>query len=86
MGGCYAHPITIGDNVWIGASAHAMGRVSIGKKSIIGAGSVVTRDMPDNVIAVRVRCNVIREITEQNGIHKHFIAEQLANTFALSVG
>lgn len=65
-GGCYAHPITIEDNVWIGAGVHIMGGVTIGKNSIIGAGSVITKDIPSNVIAAGVPCKVIREITEED--------------------
>ncbi|MEG1617315.1 MAG: sugar O-acetyltransferase [Bacteroidales bacterium] len=64
QGGCYARPIVIGDNVWIGAGVHIMGGVQIGENSIIGAGSVVTRDVPDNVIAAGVPCRVLRPITE----------------------
>lgn len=63
-GGCYARPITIGDNVWVGAGVHIMGGVSIGQNTIIGAGSVVTKNIPDNVIAAGVPCKVIREITD----------------------
>ena len=64
MGGCYAHPIVIEDNVWIGAGVHIMGGVTIGRNSVIGAGSVVTKDVPENVIAAGVPCKVIREITD----------------------
>lgn len=66
MGGCYAHPIVIEDNVWIGAGVHIMGGVTIGRNSVIGAGSVVTKDVPENVIAARVPCKVIREITDKD--------------------
>lgn len=62
-GGCYARPITIEDNVWIGAGVHIMGGVTVGKNSIIGAGSVVTKDIPTNVIAAGIPCKIIREIT-----------------------
>jgi maltose O-acetyltransferase len=66
MGGCYAHPIVIEDNVWIGAGVHIMGGVTIGRNSVIGAGSVVTKDVPENVIAAGVPCKVIREITDKD--------------------
>ena len=66
MGGCYAHPIVIEDYVWIGAGVHFMGGVTIGRNSVIGAGSVVTKDVPDNVIAAGVPCKVIREITDKD--------------------
>lgn len=65
-GGCYAQPVTIKDNVWIGAGVHILGGVTIGKNSIIGAGSVVTKDIPDNVIAAGIPCKIIRNITEQD--------------------
>lgn len=65
-GGCYSKPITIGDNVWVGAGVHIMGGVTIGRNSIIGAGSVVTKDIPENVIAAGVPCRMIREITEED--------------------
>ena len=65
-GGCYSKPITIGDNVWVGAGVHIMGGITIGKNSIIGAGSVVTTDIPENVIAAGVPCRIIREITEED--------------------
>ena len=59
-----ALPITVGDNVWIGANCVITGGVTIGENSIIGAGSVVTHDIPANVIAVGVPCRVQRPITE----------------------
>lgn len=65
-GGCYSKPITIGDNVWVSAGVHIMGGVTIGRNSIIGAGSVVTKDIPENVIAAGVPCRMIREITEED--------------------
>lgn len=52
----------IGDNVFIGMHCIIMKGVSIGKNSIIGAGSIVTRDIPENVIAVGVPCKVIKQI------------------------
>lgn len=60
----YAYPITIGDNVWIGAGVHVMPGVTIGNNVVIGAGSVVTKDVPDNVVAVGNPCRVIRYITD----------------------
>lgn len=62
-------PITIGDAVWIGGSVTVLGGVSIGKNSIIGAGSVVTKSIPDNVIAAGNPCRVLREITEADRIN-----------------
>ncbi len=63
-GACYTKPVHIGNNVWIGAGAHINPGVTIGDNSIIGSGSVVTKDIPANVIAAGVPCRVIREITE----------------------
>lgn len=60
----YALPITVGDNVWIGAGVQVMPGVTIGSNVVIGGGSVVTRDIPDNVIAVGNPCRVLRHITE----------------------
>ena len=62
----YAWPITIGHNVWIGAGVNVMPGVRIGDNSVIGAGSVVTRDVPPNVVAAGVPCRVIRSIAELN--------------------
>lgn len=62
----YAYPITVGDNVWIGASVTVLPGVTIGSNTVIGAGSVVNRDIPDGVIAVGNPCRVIRNITEED--------------------
>lgn len=56
-------PITIKDDVWIGANCTILGGVTIGEGSIVGAGSVVTKDIPAGVIAVGNPCKVLREIT-----------------------
>ena len=61
-----ALPITVGNNVWIGAGVIVLGGVTIGDNTVIGAGSVVTHDIPSNVIAVGVPCKVLREITEED--------------------
>ncbi len=59
-------PVTIGDDVWIGASSIILPGVTIGSGATIGAGSVVTHDIPPNVLACGVPCRVIREITEKD--------------------
>lgn len=59
-------PITIGDNVWIASGSVICPGVTIGENSIIGANSVVTKDIPPNVLACGAPCNVIREITEKD--------------------
>ena len=58
----FSKTVRIGNNVWIGANASIMPGVTIGDNSVIGAGSVVTRDIPANVVAVGVPCRVLREI------------------------
>jgi galactoside O-acetyltransferase len=60
----YAYPITIGNNVWIGANVTVLPGVSIGSDTVIGAGSVVNHDIPSGVIAAGVPCRVIRQITD----------------------
>lgn len=62
----YGIPIKIGDNVWIGGSCVILPGVTIGNNVVIGAGSVVTKDIPDNVCAAGNPCRVIREITEED--------------------
>ncbi len=58
----YAKPIIVGDNVWIGGNVAVMPGVTIGDNTIIGAGSVVTKDIPGNVVAVGNPCKVVKEI------------------------
>lgn len=60
----YGIGITIGDNVWIGGSVCIMPGVTIGDNVVIGGGSVVTKDIPDNVIAAGNPCRPIRTITD----------------------
>ncbi len=60
---CYAKPVHIGNNCWFGASVTVCPGVTIGDHCVIGAGSVVTRDIPANSFAAGVPCRVIREIT-----------------------
>jgi maltose O-acetyltransferase len=60
----YGKPIEIGSDVWVGGGAIICPGVKIGSKTVIGAGSVVTRDIPDEVFAAGNPCRVIREITE----------------------
>ena len=62
----YAYPITIGDNVWIGAQVCVLPGVTIGCNTVIGAGSVVTKSIPSNVLAAGNPCRVIRKITEED--------------------
>jgi maltose O-acetyltransferase len=60
----FAKPIVIGSDVWVGGGAILCPGVRIGSKTVIGAGSVVTRDIPDRVFAAGNPCRVIREITD----------------------
>ena len=65
-GGMFALPVVIEDDVWIGSGAIIVPGVTIKKGSVIGAGSVVTKDVPENVIAVGNPCKVLRQITEHD--------------------
>lgn len=58
----YTKPITVKDNVWFGGNVVVLPGVTIGKNSVIGAGSVVTKDIPDNVVAVGNPCKVLKKI------------------------
>ncbi|MBQ0059589.1 MAG: sugar O-acetyltransferase [Lachnospiraceae bacterium] len=59
-----ALPITVGNNVWIGTQVSVLPGVTIGDNTVIGAGSVVNKDIPSGVVAAGNPCRVIREITE----------------------
>lgn len=61
-------PIAIGNNVWIGGHTVVMQGVTIGDNTVIGAGSVVTHDIPAGVVAVGSPCRVLREITEADRV------------------
>jgi maltose O-acetyltransferase len=60
----FGKPIDIGSDVWVGAGALILAGVRIGSRAVIGAGSVVTRDIPVDVFAAGNPCRVIREVTE----------------------
>ena len=62
----YGMPVTIGDNCWIGGNTVIVPGVTIGSNVVIGAGSVVTRDIPDWSLAAGNPCKVIRKITEDD--------------------
>lgn len=62
----YGKPVTIGDNVWVGGNAIINPGVTIGNNVVIGSGSVVTKDIPSNVIAAGNPCKIIRSITEED--------------------
>ena len=65
----FGKPVTIGNSVWIGGNTVINPGVTIGNNVVIGSGSVVTKDIPDNVIAVGNPCRVLREITEEDKIY-----------------
>lgn len=71
----YGIAITIGDNVWIGGSVVINPGVHIGNNVVIGSGSVITKDIPDNVIAVGNPCRVIREITDAD--RKYYFKDRI---------
>ena len=60
----YGAPVTIGADVWIGSGALILPGVTIGHRTVIGAGSVVTKDIPSDVLAVGNPCRVLRPITQ----------------------
>ena len=62
----YGVEVTIGDNVWVGGNTVICPGVHIGSNTVIGAGSVVTKDLPDWVIAAGNPCRVIRKITDED--------------------
>ena len=62
----YGMPVTIGDNVWIGGNVIICPGVTVGSNCVIGAGSVVTKDIPDWTIAAGNPCRVIRRITDED--------------------
>ncbi|MBO5037028.1 MAG: sugar O-acetyltransferase [Clostridia bacterium] len=68
---CYAKPVVIGSNCWFGANVTVCPGVTIGDGCVIGAGSVVTRDIPPRTFAAGVPCKAIREITDDDSmVHK----------------
>ncbi len=62
----YNAPVRIGKNCWIGAGALIMPGVTIGDNTVVGAGSVVTKDLPSNVVAVGNPCRVLRPVGEHD--------------------
>lgn len=65
----YNMPVHIGRNCWIGAGAIILPGVSIGDNTVIGAGSLVNKDIPSNVVAVGNPCRVLREINEHDKVY-----------------
>lgn len=67
----YAKPIKIGSGCWFATNVTVCGGVTIGENCVIGAGSVVTRDIPPNSFAAGVPCKVIRQLSEKDSILKN---------------
>lgn len=65
----YAKPIVIKDGCWLASGVTVCGGVTIGKNCVIGAGSVVTRDIPDDSLAAGNPCRVIRKITKEDSVY-----------------
>ena len=70
----YGISVTIGDNVWIGGNTVILPGVHIGSNTVIGAGSVVTKDIPDWVVAAGNPCRVVKQITEED--KKYYYKDQ----------
>ncbi len=62
----YNQPVHIGRNCWLGAGVIVLPGVTIGDNTVVGAGSVVTKDLPSNVVAVGNPCRVLREINDKD--------------------
>ncbi len=65
----YNMPVRIGRNCWLGAGVVVMPGVTIGDNVVIGAGSIVTKDIPSNVVAVGNPCRVLREVGEHDRLY-----------------
>lgn len=62
----YNAPVHIGENCWFGAGAIVLPGITIGNNVVVGAGSIVTKDLPDNVVAVGNPCHILREVNEHD--------------------
>jgi len=78
---CYAKPVHIGNDCWFGANVTVCPGVTIGDGCVIGAGSVVTRDIPARSFAAGVPCRVIRALTEKDSMR--YLPQVLADNFVL---
>lgn len=72
----YGKDIKIGNSVWIGANVVINPGVKIGNNVVIGSGSVVTKDIPDDVVAVGNPCRVLRKIDEKDKIYRNKLKEE----------
>lgn len=80
----YAEDIHIGDNVWIACNTVVIGGVTIGRNCVIGAGSVVTKDIPEGYLAYGNPCRPVRPITEEDSM-KHLILPEDMEHFAYNI-
>lgn len=78
---CYAKPVQIGNDCWFGANVTICPGVTIGDNCVIGAGSVVTRDIPSDSFAAGVPCKVIRTLTERDSMK--YMPEVLADNHVI---
>ena len=67
-GACHSSPVRIGKNSWLGGHVTVLAGVEIGENTVIGAGSVVTKSIPDGVLAMGNPCRVYREITQADRV------------------
>ena len=77
----YNMPVHIGRNCWLGAGVVVLPGVTIGDNTVIGAGSIVTKDIPANVVAVGNPCKVLREINEKD--REYYFRDRKMDTEAL---
>jgi len=84
----YGNPVTIENNCWIGANTTICPGVTIGKNSVVGAGSIVTKDIPENSVAVGNPCKVIRKINEKDRVFYYkdqpFLEEDIEEVYRLN--
>ena len=71
----FGQPISIGSDVWIGGGALILPGVRVGSRTVIGAGSVVTRDLPDDVLTAGNPCRILRDITHTKDAHRQMEGE-----------
>ena len=76
-------PVHIGRNCWIGAGAVILPGVTLGDNVVVGAGSIVTKDLPSNVVAVGNPCKVLREVGERD--REYYFKERKINWEALGL-
>lgn len=84
----YNSPVHIGKNCWLGAGVIVLPGITIGDNTVVGAGSVVTKDLPSNVVAVGNPCRILRKINEHDKEYyfKHLkISDEVKNKFNINL-